>query len=181
MAITDHIDSSNIEQVVPQTVAVCNSLKGSWNIRPIPGAEITCAPVDLIPDLVKRCRELGAKIVLVHGETLVEPIPEGTNRASIESGVDILAHPGLISEEDVKLAAEKGVYLEISGRKGHSFSNGHVAALAGRMGAKLVFNSDTHGPNDLISKEFARKLIAGAGVGDVDRVFQNSKELVGNF
>ncbi|MBI5187288.1 MAG: histidinol phosphate phosphatase domain-containing protein [Nitrospinae bacterium] len=178
LAITDHVDSSNIGHVVPKTVEFCKSLKDCRCIRAIPGAEITHAPLELIPGLVRKCRELGAMIVLVHGETLVEPVPEGTNRVAIESGVDILAHPGLITEGDVRLAAEKGIYLELSGRKGHSYSNGHVAALAMRFGAKLVINSDTHAPGDLMSLEFARNLVKGAGVGEVEEVFRNSRELV---
>lgn len=178
LAITDHVDSSNIDHVVPKAVEFCRSLKDCRCIRVIPGAEITHAPLELIPGLVRRCRELGAGIVLVHGETMVEPVPEGTNRVAIESGVDILAHPGLITEGDARLAAEKGIYLELSGRKGHSYSNGHVAALAIRLGAKLVINSDTHAPEDLMSLEFARSVVRGAGVGEVEEVFRNSRELV---
>lgn len=178
LAITDHVDSSNIDHVVPKAVEFCRSLKGCRCIRTIPGAEITHAPLELIPGLVRRCRELGAMVVLVHGETLVEPVPVGTNRVAIESGVDILAHPGLITEGDVRLAVEKGIYLELSGRKGHSYSNGHVAALAMRLGAKLVVNSDTHAPEDLMSLEFARSVVRGAGVGEVEEVFRNSRELV---
>ena len=44
------------------------------------------------------------------------------------------------------LAAKKGVYLEISARKGHSLSNGHVAAMATETGARLVINTDAHEP-----------------------------------
>ena len=51
----------------------------------------------LIAPLSCRARALGAQIVLVHGETIVEPVPPGTNHQAIEAGVDILAHPGLIS------------------------------------------------------------------------------------
>ncbi len=178
LAITDHVDPSNIEQVVPRTVEACKSANAYWNIQAIPGAEITHAPIELIPALVKKCRELGAQLVVAHGETIVEPVPEGTNRAAIDAGVDILAHPGLISSDEAKLAGAKGVFLELSGRKGHAYCNGHVAALAKQMGAKLVFNSDAHAPGDFCSSDLARKMIQGAGVGEVEKVFQNSKELV---
>lgn len=181
LAITDHVDSSNIDHVVPMVVEFCKSLKNCRCIQAIPGAEITHAPLELIPELVRRCRDLGARIVLVHGETLVEPVFEGTNRAAIESDADILAHPGLITESDVQLAVEKGTYLELSGRKGHSLSNGHVAALALRFGAKLVVNSDAHAPDDLMSLEFARRIVKGAGVGEVEKIFQNSREIVDKF
>lgn len=181
LAITDHVDSSNIDHVVPMVAEFCKSLKNCRCIQAIPGAEITHAPLELIPELVRRCRDLGARIVLVHGETLVEPVFEGTNRAAIESGADILAHPGLITESDVQLAVEKGTYLELSGRKGHSLSNGHVAALALRFGAKLVANSDAHAPDDLMSLDFARRIVKGAGVGEVEKIFQNSREIVDKF
>ena len=178
LAITDHVDPSNIETVAPRAVEVCESLKGRWKIRAIPGVEITHCPVETIASLVKRARELGSRVVVVHGETLMEPVPEGTNRAAIEAGADILAHPGLISEEDARRAAEAGVHLEITGRKGHSLTNGHVAALAERFGVRLVLNSDTHGPGDLFSLDFARKIARGAGIKDVAGVFKNSEDLV---
>ncbi len=46
--------------------------------------------------MVRLSKELGAEIVVVHGETSVEPVAPGTNNASVElSDVDILAHPVL--------------------------------------------------------------------------------------
>ena len=45
-------------------------------------------------------RGLGARIIVVHGETIVEPVRPGTNRKALESDVDILAHPGLITEDE---------------------------------------------------------------------------------
>ena len=59
---------------------------------------------------------------------------KGTNRAAIEAGADIVSHPGIISTEDLLLAKEKGVALEITSRKGHSLSNGHVAKEAIKFG-----------------------------------------------
>src|SRR4030043_920351 len=103
IAITDHVDSSNIDLVVPRIVSAIKKLKGFISIEAIPGAEITHVPPALIPDLVKEARKLGARIVVVHGETIVEPVPPGTNRAAIEAGVDLLAHPGLISPEEGRL------------------------------------------------------------------------------
>jgi len=82
----------------------------------------------------------------------------------IEAGIDILAHPGLISEEEVELAVQNGTFLELSGRKGHSFTNGHVAKLAKTHGAKLIINSDAHAPEDFMSAERARKVGLGAGL-----------------
>ena len=180
VAITDHVDSSNLDFVVPRMVQVAKDLNPRQSVRLIPGVEITHVPPILIESLVIRARELGAEIVLVHGETIVEPVSEGTNKAAIVSGVDILAHPGLISREDVELAAKKGVYLEISSRRGHSLTNGHVARLAKDIGARLVLNSDAHRISDLMTRQFAHRVARGSGLGDdaLDELLANSKSLV---
>jgi histidinol phosphatase-like PHP family hydrolase len=129
---------------------------------------------------VKEARGLGAKIVVVHGETLVEPVAPGTNRAAIEANADILAHPGIISEEDLLLAKERGVTLEITARKGHSLSNGYVAKEAMRFGVPLCINTDAHSPSDLITREFAVKILLAAGIEEnrIESVFENSKAIV---
>lgn len=180
IAITDHVDISNIDHVVPRVVKACEELKRYWKIIAIPGAEITHVPPESISRLAEKARKLGAKVVIVHGETIVEPVMTGTNKAALNSNVDILAHPGLIKEDDVRLAKKRGIHLEISGRKGHSFTNGHVALMALKIGAKLVFNSDTHQPEDLISKDKARKILSGCGISDsnLNGVFKNSKDIV---
>lgn len=180
IAITDHVDSSNIDFLVPRIVLAVGKLRKHVDIDVIAGAEITHAPPALIAELVIEARGLGAELVLVHGETTVEPVAPGTNRAAIEAGCDILTHPGLIAEEDVAHAAAKGVALEITARKGHSLTNGHVAALAARHGARLVVNTDAHSPSDLIDKETAMKVLLGAGVhpGGVDPVFAASEAIV---
>ena len=180
VAITDHVDSSNLDFVVPRMVQVAKDLNPRQPVRVIPGVEITHVPPILIESLVNKARKLGAEIVLVHGETIVEPVPEGTNKAAILSGVDILAHPGLISREDVELAAKKGVYLEISSRQGHSLTNGHVARLAKDLGARLVLNSDAHCISDLMTRQFAHRVARGSGLGDdaLDELLANSRNLV---
>jgi len=182
IAITDHVDASNIDFVVPKIVQAIRKMREYLSIEALPGAEITHAPPQTIPDLVKEARKLGAKIVVVHGETLVEPVRPGTNRAAIEAGADILAHPGLISEEDLLFAKEKGVTLEITARKGHSLSNGHVAKEAVRLGVRLCINTDSHSPSDLITKEFASKILLGSGIENtrLDQIFENSKVIIEN-
>jgi len=180
IAITDHIDSSNIDLVIPRIVSVIKKLKNSISIEAIPGAEITHVPPQLIPELVKEARHLGAKIVLVHGETIVEPVAPGTNRAAIEANADILAHPGIISTEDLLLAKEKGVTLEITSRKGHSMSNGYVAKEAMKFGVPLCINTDAHSPSDLITKDTAIRILHASGIegNRIDLIFENSKILV---
>ncbi|MGC9141746.1 MAG: histidinol phosphate phosphatase domain-containing protein [Caldimicrobium sp.] len=163
IAITDHADPSNFEFILENLLKIKASFQG-LTPKMLVGIEITHVPPELIPELIQRAREKGADLVVVHGETIVEPVAEGTNRAAILGGADILAHPGLISEEEVKLAAEKGVFLEISGRKGHSFTNGHVVKLAKKFGAPLVINSDAHSPSDFLTKDLALKIALGAGL-----------------
>jgi len=125
----------------------------------------------LIKSYVRKVREKGAKLVIVHGETLLEPVPPGTNRAALEADVDILAHPGLIKE---------GIYLEISARKGHCLANGRVAFLARKYGAKLIIGSDAHAPEDLLTLSEAEKILLGAGLSEeeVKKTFQDSEKLV---
>jgi len=173
LAITDHVDSSNLDLVVPRVVAAAEEMNRHTKVQIVPGAEITHVPPALFDLLTRQARDLGALIVVAHGETVAEPVASGTNRAAIEAGVDILAHPGLISEEDVSLAAERNVLLEITARKGHSLTNGHVARLAKTLGARLVLNTDTHAPGDLISIERARVVALGAGLSEDD--FQNMR------
>ncbi len=168
IAITDHADSSNIDLIVPRLVTFCARLPRDCGIQVIPGIEITHVDLSLIAPLTQEARKLGAKVVVVHGETLVEPVRPGTNRAALEAGVDILAHPGLITEEEVVMARDKGILLEISARKGHSLANGHVARLARSVGASLVLDTDAHSPNDLIEISQARRVALGAGLSEDD-------------
>lgn len=180
IAITDHVDHSNIDFVVPRLVQAAKLLKGYVSVEVIPGAEITHVPPRLIPDLVREARSLGARIVVVHGETIVEPVLEGTNRAAIEAGADILAHPGLITTEDILFAKDRGIVLEITARRGHAFSNGYVAKEAMKFGVSLTINTDAHSPGDLISREAAVRLLLASGIDEnrIDTVFENGKALV---
>ena len=180
LAITDHVDASNIDFVVPRLVQVCQNVASHLSLRPIPGAEITHAPPATIAGLAKRARELGARIVTVHGETITEPVRQGTNRAALMSEIDFLAHPGLITLEEVKLALKRGILLEITSRRGHSLTNGHVAQLAREAGAGLIVNTDTHEPGDLLDDPSAREVALGAGLSEAEvaAAWVRSKDLV---
>ena len=79
-----------------------------------------------------------------------------------------MAHPGLIAYDDARLAAENGVYLEVSARKGHSLTNGHVVKVAKDAGAFTVLDSDAHEPDDLLTVELTQKIAKGAGLTDED-------------
>ena len=179
LAITDHVDHSNVGIVVPAIVRFCREM-ADGDIILLPGMEITHVPPAKIAALAAEGRRLGAAIVVVHGETVVEPVAPGTNHAAIVAGVDILAHPGLLSAEDAALAAAKGVCLEITARKGHSLTNGRVAALASAAHAGLVLNTDAHQPEDLIDLDFARVVALGAALSDSDfeAMLLNSRRLV---
>lgn len=180
MAITDHADSSNMAWLLDNIRRFIQDISGKTDITVLPGVELTHVIPSLIPSCIERCRQQGAKIVAVHGETVVEPCIPGTNRAAIEAKPDFLAHPGLISEEDVQRAAELGVYLELTARRGHSLTNGHVATLAKQYGAQLIVNTDSHAPGDLLSERMREAVVFGAGLGknDLMQIIQNSEELV---
>ena len=183
IAITDHADVSNLDFVIPRLVRAAADLSAHGPIVVIPGIEITHVPPPEVARLVKEARRLGARVVVVHGETLVEPVEPGTNRAAIMAGADILSHPGLITRRDARLAAKKGVHLEITARKGHSLSNGHVAMVASETGARLVVNTDAHEPGDLIDIGFACQVLLAAGLGkkEVVGALRNSREIVNNI
>ena len=180
IGITDHGDLSNIDFIIPRIVAIAEELNTVLSIKIIPGIEITHVPPKLIADTVKKARDFGAKIVVVHGETIVEPVAPGTNIAAIHAGVDILAHPGLISEDAVAAAKDNNVLLEITARQGHSLTNGHVARLGVKIGAKLIINTDTHTPDNLIDSNFAKQIVAGAGLdkGSFEIMQENAAELI---
>ena len=159
LGITDHVDS----------------LQGSAPPYIIPGLEFTHLPPDLIGPLTAKARALGVPLIVIHGETLAEPVAPGTNRAALEADVDILAHPGLITREEAALAKKRGIFLEISARKGHALANGHVAALAREAGAPLIVDTDSHEPGDLITRDQAERVARGAGLSEdeVNTLFAN--------
>ncbi len=183
IGLADHVDASNLDLVVPRILKVAKDLNRFQDTLVIPGIEVTHAPPDQIGYLVDEARRLGALLVIVHGESPVEPVAAGTNRAGIEAGADILAHPGFITLEEARLAARKGVYLEISSRSGHSLTNGHVARIALESGAKLVINTDTHTPDNLITRDRAFQILIGAGLDDdrANAVLTNNEQLLRIF
>jgi histidinol phosphatase-like PHP family hydrolase len=180
LAITDHVDHSNIDFVIPRMIRVCSQITQDEKIHVFPGVEITHVAPAQIAALADEARKLGAKIIIVHGETIVEPVPAGTNLAALQASIDILAHPGLLTEEEARLAAERGIYLEITTRRGHGFTNGHVAQMAGKFKAKLILNNDAHAPADFVGMERAKKIAQGAGLNDneISAMLENSQRMV---
>ena len=169
IAITDHVGPGNMELILIALKKECEVASRRWDILALPGVEITHCPKDEIDALAKEARALGARVVNVHGETITEPVEPGTNLAAVSSShVDILAHPGLITPEEAAIAARNGVFLEVSGRRGHGFANGHVVRIARETGARLVLDSDAHEPQDLMTREFAMKVALGSGMDERD-------------
>lgn len=167
MAVTDHVGLGNVEFVLNTLIIDCAQATKRWDILVLPGVEITHVPKDDIDLVARTAKEMGAKLVAVHGETPVEPVEPGTNEAALRSDyVDVLAHPGLITYEEARLAAEKGIYLEVSARKGHSLANGHVVKTAREAGAITVLDSDAHEPDDLLTPDIRHKIAKGAGLND---------------
>ena len=183
LAITDHVDASNIEEVLKGLTKFERDTRGQLPIKFFPGAEVSYVAPKYLPDYCRKARRLGAKVIVVHGESPSEQVYPGTNHAAVkEKGlVDILAHPGNIVEEDAILAAQNGVYLEITARRGHKEGNRHVAEMARRYGAKLVVDTDCHKEDDLITQEQAFALCKEAGLTDEEAlatVRDNPLELV---
>ena len=163
IAITDHVDMTNVEFVVKAVVKAVDLCEDY--IKVIPGVEITHVPPRKIAEVAKQARRFGAKWVVVHGETVTEPVMPGTNKASVENpDIDILAHPGFITLEEAQTAKDNDVILEITGRMGHNITNGHVYKMAHEVGAKMVIDSDTHAPENLMDEAAALAVALGAGL-----------------
>jgi len=164
VAITDHADSSNLETLLAALPKV-RAFADVYGIRLLCGVELTHVPPTLIQEMAQKAKTLGADVVVVHGETPMEPVAPGTNHAACScTDVDVLAHPGLITREDAILAGEHGVALELTSRGGHNRTNGHVANIARDTGCTLVVNSDAHGPHDLLDKRAKFTVAMGAGL-----------------
>ncbi|MBF0205903.1 MAG: histidinol phosphate phosphatase domain-containing protein [Oligoflexia bacterium] len=166
IAVTDHVTAELIPQILPLIIDGCRRFNQNTHhkLRALPGVELTHLPAEEIPAAVTLARKLGAKIVGVHGETIIDEIIVGTNHYAIVGGADFLAHPGILSEEDARLAAEKGIFLEITSRKGHSLTNGRVAKLAIQYAAPILINSDAHRGFDLYDEVRYNKVAIGSGL-----------------
>jgi len=166
IAITDHVDFTNVEHVLDGLKKLGPWTERDGDLQVIIGVEISHVPPEKIGKIVRKADDLGAELVVVHGETIVEPVERGTNKAAVSNpSVDILAHPGLISEEEADIAKENEVYLELTSRKGHCLANGYVVKVSREVGAQLVLNTDLHSPDDFLTEECAARILAGAGLG----------------
>ena len=78
VALTDHVGLGNCEEVLRQIIRDCDLCRRHWDILAIPGVEITHVPAGAIAEVARTARRAGARIVVVHGETLVEPVEPDT-------------------------------------------------------------------------------------------------------
>jgi histidinol phosphatase-like PHP family hydrolase len=176
-AITDHGDFSNIPSIMDRLNRM-KDVRDDYELKILFGIEITHVPPKMIGRAVELALREGAEIIVVHGETIAEPVREGTNFYALQEEIDILAHPGLIDEKSAELAYENGIYLEITSRKGHSLTNGYVAKVSRKFGCELVLNTDSHSPTDFINTATAEKIALGSGIEKVNNILENSRKLM---
>lgn len=168
IAITDHLGPGSLERVIKEVTVDCELVQKYWNIMAIPGVELTHLPPDSIDEIARLAKKLGAKIVVVHGESVAEPVTEGTNLAAVKSShVDVLAHPGLITDQEATIAAENGIFIELSARKTHSTTNHHISFTAIRNKAKLLINSDAHDEDDLLTVDVVESILKKMGITEL--------------
>ena len=165
IAVTDHTGPGSLARLIKEVSIDCELARSRWGILAIPGVELTHLPAAAIDDVAGKAKELGAWLVVVHGESPVEPVEEGTNLAAVRSrSVDILAHPGHMTVEVAELAAKNNVFIEITTRRGHCITNAHVAKMASEAGALMLLNSDTHDEDDLLSDQTTKDVLRQAGI-----------------
>jgi histidinol phosphatase-like PHP family hydrolase len=180
IAITDHADASNLLWIIENQLKFKESFnRYNKNFKVIIGVELTHVLPEEINTLSEKARNYGADIILVHGETVVEPVLKNTNIAAIEAGVDILAHPGLVTDEEIKLAIKNNVYMELTTRKGHSYTNAYVYKKSLELGCKCVINNDFHSPGDYLSINLINNVLLGLGASDkeIQNILENNKNI----
>lgn len=182
IGITDHVSYSNIDYIIEAATRDCELAGKYWDIAAIPGVELTNIPAESIDEMAKYAKENGARLVVVHGESISENVEAGTDYNAVNSDyVDILAHPGLITPGEAKEAASRGIYLEITCRGGHCLTNGHVVKTGREAGAKFLIDSDSHVHKNLYSGDMQLRVAKGAGLdeNEIKEIFDvNVKKLL---
>jgi len=169
LGIADHCGASTLERIICEVRKDADLARRYWDFQVLTGVELTHVPAQSVAELAAQAKALGADYVVVHGESPVEPVEPGTNLAAAScSDVDILAHPGLLSAEAAQAAAANGVFIEVTAKDGHSLGNGHVVRVACAAGAKMLVNTDTHVPGQLLSEAFARHVALCAGLAEAE-------------
>jgi putative hydrolase len=165
IAITDHVAIGSLGRLIKEISDDCALARTYWDILAIPGVELTHVPPQAISEVAKKAKEMGAWLVVVHGETSAEPVAKGTNLAAVQSPyVDILAHPGLITIEEASQATQNNIFIELTARSGHSTANAHVASISQKAKAKLLVSSDAHDENDLLTPSLVESILRQANI-----------------
>ena len=130
LAITDHASLSNLDRLLTEAKRDIPLAK-EWGLELLVGVEITHVPAKKLDLVVKEAKKRGAQVIVVHGETVSEPVDPGTNRAAVNNpDVDILAHPGFITLEEVetakKNAAATGGKFEVVGSMEAAFQGADI-------------------------------------------------------
>ena len=177
IALTDHVSYSTLDFIISRVRKDCKLAEKYWKINAIMGVELTNVPAKSINEMAGKAKELGAKLVVVHGESIAEDVEPGTNLEAVKSEyVDILAHPGILTLEEAELAEKNGVFIEITSRAGHSLANGVVANIGREAGVKFLINSDAHSHRDLFKPGRQEKIGLGAGLGkdEIEEIFDKN-------
>ena len=182
IGITDHGSYSNLECVIGAVRKDCELAEKYWDIIAVPGVELTNIPAASVDEMARSAKELGVKMVVVHGESIVEEVEEGTNLAAVKSEyVDMLAHPGIMTSEEAMLAVKNDIYIEITKRVGHSLTNGRVVEIGRKAGVKFLLNSDSHSYTDLYRGDSQKEVALGSGLSieEYNRIIDyNQKEFL---
>ena len=169
-------DGATLALLLPWLLQLSRHYSLYSGVEAFAGVELTHIPPALMPEAVAEARSMGAAFVLAHGESVDGTTEVGTNHAAIAAGVDILAHPGIITAEDAAMAGESGVLLEITPAPLHGLANAHVAAMAVEYGCGLVFGGNIKSPRHFLSRETYLAVLRGARIeGEAKAIFEASQ------
>lgn len=181
-AVTDHVYGSDqaYRDVATEVRVQIDRLRPYTAVQLFAGVELSDLAPEHIAATATEARRCGAQVVVVHGECVSMSVAAGTNLAAVGAGdVDILAHPGLITEAEAEIAARNGVFLELSARVGHCWANGHVYKTAHATGAGLIVDSDAHDEAGLLSVPKYAAVARGAGASELS--FHQMRDRLGPF
>lgn len=169
VAITDHAGPGNARSIIEVLARDAELANRYWGFPLVAGVEITHVPAAAIDEVARNAKFDGAKLVVVHGETPLEPVEPGTNHAAVQSPhVDILAHAGPLTAEDARLAAAAGVYIELSAHPAHRPLNAALVRVGRPQGVAFLVNSDAHHGDGMLTEERAAEVAREAGLPEDD-------------
>ncbi|MCX8126233.1 MAG: histidinol phosphate phosphatase domain-containing protein, partial [Dehalococcoidia bacterium] len=74
IGITDHAGPGSMGRIIAEVIRDCELASKYWDIKAVPGIELTHLPAAAINDVAGEARRLGARVIVVHGETVTEPV-----------------------------------------------------------------------------------------------------------